>query len=140
MKIVYILTILSMYILFILIHKTNKKQNIILWASINWIIILCYNTLISVIYSLVGILCTLTNLSIANIIIIIVLSINLIKSKKIQKYYIKLQDIIFAVIILMLVIFIAYKQYGFELNISYKVTDGSTHYFFAEQWKINITI
>jgi hypothetical protein len=65
---------------------------------------------------------------------IAILSIILIKNKKIQKYYIKISDIIFSILTLILVIFIAYKQYGFPFNIKYEITDGSTHYFFAQQF------
>lgn len=140
MRIIYIFTIVLIYILFILIPKTNKKQNIILWLNISWILILCYNTLICLIYSIIGILCTMTTLSIANILILLILSTILIKTKKVQKYYIKIQDIIFTIIILMLVAFIAYKQYGFPLNINYITTDASTHYFFAGQFYENSTL
>lgn len=35
---------------------------------------------------------------------------------------------------LILVTSVAYKQYGFTFNIKYEITDGSTHYFFAQQF------
>lgn len=134
MNIIYVLTIITIYILFILIHKTNKKQNILLWSNITVILILCYNVLICLIYSVLGILCTIKNLSISNIMTIILLSIILLKTKKIQKYYTKMVDIFFTIVVLILTIFIAYRQYGIPFNIKYSSTDASTHYFFAEQF------
>lgn len=131
-KTLYLITITLIYVLFMLIHKTDKKQNIILWFSISCILILCYNILVCLVYTFLGVLCTLVNLSIFNIIFIIILTVMLIKTKKIQKYYVKAIDIIFSMIMLIIVIFIAYKQYGFPFNIKYITTDGSSHYYFAE--------
>ena len=137
MNILYVTTILSIYILFMIIHKTEKKQNLITWLTISTVLILCYNVLICTILSFIGILCTLINLSIVNIITIIGLVVCLGKSKKIQKYYVKGIDIIFSVLLLVSVIFIAYNQYGFPFNIKYYSTDGSSHYLFAEQFYKN---
>lgn len=134
MNIIYVLTIIAIYTIFILIHKTNKKQNLFLWLNISWILILCYNIIVCLIYSLLGILCTILNLTIFNTVILLILGFVLLKNKKIQKYYIKIADIIYALIILSIVVFIAYEQYGFPFNIKYSITDASTHYFFAEQF------
>lgn len=140
MKILYPITIVIIYILFMLMHKTEKKQNIILWFVISIIGILCYNTLICVICTFVGQLCTLTNLFMCNLVAIIALSIITIRNKKIQKYYVKISDIIVSILILILVICIAYKQYGFPFKLKYEVTDGSTHYFFAQQFYEKTTL
>lgn len=140
MNIIYIVSILAIYILFILMHKTEKKQNIIKWLAISSILILCYNTLICLMLTLLNILCTLANLSICNFIIILILLGIILKNKKIQKYYFKMSDFIFAILLLIVVIFVAYKQYGFPFNIKYHITDGSTHYFFAQQFYENSTL
>lgn len=134
MNIIYIISIVAIYILFMLMHKTEKKQNLIGWLAISSILVLCYNIFICLICTFIGILCTLQNLTICNIMMIAILSIILMKSKKIQKYYDKNSDIIFAALMLILITSIAYKQYGFPFNIKYEITDGSTHYFFAQQF------
>ena len=82
MNILYILTILAIYILFILMHKTEKKQNLILWLAISAILILCYNIFICLICTFIGQLCTLGNLNVCNIIIIGILLTIIAKSKK----------------------------------------------------------
>ena len=39
-----------------------------------------------------------------------------------------------------LVVFIGYKQYGIPFNIKYGITDGSSHYHFAQQFSKNETL
>ena len=39
-----------------------------------------------------------------------------------------------------LVVFIGYKQYGITFNIKYGITDGSSHYHFAQQFSKNETL
>ena len=140
MNLLYIVTILAIYILFMLMHKTEKKQNVIKWLTISCILILCYDILSCLMLTLLNILCTLRNLSICNFIVIVVLAIRLLKNKKIQKYYLKISEVVFSILLLVLVIFIAYKQYGFPFNIKYEITDGSSHYFFAQQFYKNSTL
>ena len=140
MNILHIITILTVYILFILIHKTEKKQNILAWIPISIILTLCYNILICLILTFIGIKCTLINLNICNIIVIGCFSSILLKNKKIQKYYFKKSDLIYYILLLFLVIFIGYKQYGNPFNIKYEITDGSTHYHFAQQFSENQTL
>ena len=86
MNILYVITIVAIYVLFMIMHKTEKKQNIIMWLTITTILILCYNVLICTIFSFVGIRCTLLNLSIVNSITIMGLILYLLKTKKMQKY------------------------------------------------------
>ena len=95
MNILYIITILALFVLFMLIQKTEKKQNAITWIVITTVITLCYNTLVCVIHSFIDVASTLLNLSITNIIVITIIGVFLLKSKKIQKYYVKIFDIVF---------------------------------------------
>ena len=140
MNILYIITILAVYILFILKNKTEKKQNILGWMAISTIIVFCYNILICLILTFVGIKCTLINLNICNIIVSICFVRMILKNKKIQKYYLKITDLIYSILLLSLVIFIGYNQYGNPFSIKYKITDGSSHYHFAEQFAKNETL
>ena len=140
MNIIYIITILVIGALFVLIHKTEKKQNILAWLAITSILIICYNILICLILTLIGILCTLTNLTICNAIMSGCLAGILVKNRKIQKYYLRISDLIYFTLLLILVIFIAYKQYGNPFNIKYGITDGSTHYHFAQQFSKKQTL
>ncbi len=140
MNIVYIVTILFIYLLFMLVHKTEKTQNLITWLAVTMMLILCYNVLVCTIYTFIGILCTIPNLIVANIIVVLALLTILIKNKKIQKYYIKKLELAYVALFLILVIFIGYKQYGFPLNLKYKTTDASSHYYFADQFSKKSTL
>lgn len=91
MNIIYIISIVAIYILFMLMHKTEKKQNLIGWLAISSILVLCYNILICLICTFIGILCTLQNLTICNIMMIAILSIILMKNKKIRNIMLKIQ-------------------------------------------------
>ena len=55
MNILYVITVLVIYILFMLIYKTEKKQNIIAWFAISTVAILCYNKIICDIQSLINV-------------------------------------------------------------------------------------
>jgi len=134
MNIIYIITVLAIYVLFMLIRKTEKKQSLIGWLAITAIIIICYNVLIGVLLTFLNLLCTLLNLSICNFVVITALVIALVKSKKIQKYELGISDIIFSVALLILIAVISYIEYGFPFKIKYDITDGSAHYYYAEQF------
>lgn len=140
MNIIYVITILAVYTLFMMIHKTEKKQNVIAWLAISAILILCYNTLICVIGTFFEMLCTLQNLSICNTIMTIILVGIILKKKKIQKYYLKISDLVVSILILVLTIIIAYQQYGFPFSIKHEITDASTHYYYAEQFYNHSTL
>ena len=140
MNILYIITILAIYILFIIMQRSEKKQNLIAWLTISAILIICYNILICLIYTFIGILCTLANLSVCNAITAVFFSIIIFNDKKIQKYYVKIPDVVFSVLLLIIVIVVAYKQYENPFNIKYKTTDGSSHYFLAEQFYEKTTL
>lgn len=123
----YILISIITLVLFLMIKKTNKKENIILWTALSLIIYMCFNIFTTLIFSIVNIKSTLANLAIAQVLMIIIF-ILVLKKRGMQKYYIKKADIIFSVILLISIMVIALIQYGFPFNIKYIVTDGATHY------------
>lgn len=128
MSVIYIFLEMVAIIIFLMLKKTNKKENILLWITLSLIILMCFNIFITFIFNTIKIKSSLTNLSIALILIILLMTYCLYKNKKIQQYYIRHQDIIVSIIILILVITIAYIQFGFSFDIYYSVTDASNHY------------
>lgn len=128
-------------ILNLLIHKTDKKQNIIMWFCLNIMVIFCYNIFICTIFSFLKIKCTLQNISIINIIFSTILIFKICKDKKIQKYYFKKRDIIYIIILFTITVGICIKQYKIPFNVKYEVTDGSIHYFAANNFsKFSTTV
>ncbi len=128
MSLIYILISLITITIFIVLKKTNKKENIVLWIILSIILLMCFNIFVTLIFSIIKIKSTLTNLSIAQIILIIPMIRQIILKREIQKFYIKKYDIIISILLLILIVIIAIKQYGFPFNIKYIITDGSVHY------------
>ena len=134
MSIIYILTIVLTIILHMLLYKKEEKLNFVSWLIITIGLLLSYNIFICVNLSLIKIKSTLTILSIINIIIDFFLGIKIYKERKIQKYDIYLFDILAIGIMLIIVIFIAIKQYGIPINIKFSITDGATHFRVADEF------
>ena len=128
MKILFLVELALLFIVFILLNKTEKKERLLKWISLSCILLICYNVFICFIFKLAGINCTFLNLSIINIILIILGIIKIIQEKKIQKYYIDLKDIIIPFLILLVTIGIAYKQFGIPIQANYLISDGIAHY------------
>ena len=134
MKIIYTLTLLTLLILHILVYKTKTKQNILKWFAISLMLMFCYNILICVILSFIGISSNLLSLSIINLIVIASLIYTIRKTKKIQKYFINKMDIIVLVLMIIITIAITICYYGFPINIKNHITDAAVHYFSANEF------
>ena len=134
MEIIYIIISLILFISTLLIKKSEEKQNFLFWFITTIVVNLCFNVFCSYIITLVHLKSTLVTLSVINTIISIFILYRVIKKKEIQKYYIKIKDIIVFAILLVLVLFIGYKQYGLPLEIKYETTDPAVHYDFAKTY------
>lgn len=135
MWIIYSISMLILYILFLRIHKTDKSQNLLFWLSITVIIAFCYNTFICYLYSTLHIPCNLTTLSICNIIMIIGIGVFLHLHPKKQNYYIRKKDLIFCLVVLFVVIAIAKAHFGgFPFELNYDSTDAATHFITAKEF------
>ncbi len=84
MGIIYTLTVLILFISFILIKKTDKKLNILGFVAITIGVLFCYNTFVCYVLTFFTIPVTLLNLSIINLAISIVLMFFIIRKKQIQ--------------------------------------------------------
>lgn len=131
MGIIYMILLISSYVLILLLKKDEKEKNLILTLSFNVLIIICYHIFITFIFYLLNIKCTLVNLSILLLFIDILFVYKIAKEKKIQKYYIKKTDIIFCFILLIFMLAFISMQYKWFNSVDYGITDGSVHYFTA---------
>ncbi len=134
MGLIYTTTIILLLTLFMLIKKTEKKQNFMYTLGLGIVLILCYNVLECYILNFARIKLTLLNLSMVNLILIVLGVVYLLKKRKTQKYFIKVKDIIFSIILLFVVLVIANMQYGIPLKIKYETTDSAVHYKAAENF------
>ena len=132
MNIIYILTSLALIISYLLLNKSEKKENLIHSVIISVILFLTYNIFITQVMFFVHLKSTLLNLAIVNIAFSAVFITKEIKTKTIQKYYINKLDIIAVIIILGLAITIVIMNYGTNIAVKHAVTDAATHYFASD--------
>ena len=128
MSIIYIFSTLLLIVSFIVIKKSDKKQNILFWIIMSTALLLSYNILVCGILSLICIKNTMISLSIINFIITLILGIITYKKKNIQKYYIKIKDVICLVILFITVCIVGYKHFGNPISIKYETTDPAIHF------------
>lgn len=141
-SIIYIISVIILLITFLLIKKSDKKQNLLLWIFISIMFMFCYNAIIVYILSALYIRSTLITLSIVNIFISILLYLFLLKNKNIQKYYIQKVDILAIFALVIVTIIIGYIRFGFPFKIVYETCDPGTHFwtsmdFFRESILLN---
>lgn len=134
MNIIYILTSLALIISYLLLNKSEKKENLIHSVIISVILFLTYNIFITQVMFFVHLESTLLNLAIVNIAFSAVFITKEIKTKTIQKYYINKLDIIAVIIILGLAITIVIMNYGTNIAVKHAVTDAATHYFASDDF------
>ena len=134
MNIIYFLTSLALIISYLLLNKSEKKENLIHSVIISVILFLTYNIFITQIMFFVHLKSTLLNLAIVNIAFSAVFITKEIKTKTIQKYYINKLDIIAVIIILGLAITIVIMNYGTNIAVKHAVTDAATHYFASDDF------
>ena len=134
MNIIYILTSLILIISYLLLNKSEKKENLIYSVIISVILFLTYNIFITQLMFFVHLKSTLLNLAIINIAFSAIFISKEIKTKNIQKYYIDKLDIIAVIIILIASISIAIMNYGTNIAIKHAVTDAATHYFASDDF------
>lgn len=128
MEIIYIITVLWLLVSAMLIKKSDKEQNVLLSVTLSIILFTAYNILLSFIFLIFNITYNLLALSIVNIILSGITTFEIYKKKEIQKYFIRIKDIIFMIILLAVVIMIALTQYGFPFEIKYETTDPAVHF------------
>ena len=128
MGLVYILSIISLLVIFMLIKKSNKELNGLGILGLGIILLLSYNVFECYILNFVRIKLTLLNLSITNFALVLLGIIYLLRKREIQKYVINLKDLIFIFLIGIIVIVIGGIYYGYPLNIKYETTDSGVHY------------
>lgn len=133
MEIIYIITVLWLLISTMLIKKSEEKQNVLLRGILSIILFTIYNILLGYIFLIIRVPYTLLALSIVNVLISGINTFIVCRKKEIQKYFIRVKDIVFMVILLVVIVGIAITQYGFPFEIKYETTDPAVHFLFAKE-------
>lgn len=137
MKIIYILSLMILTISFVLVKKTDKKQNILSFLCITIGTLFCYNTFIAYVLTFFTIPVTLLSLSIINFIFIAIFTAVILRNKQIQTYEINKIDLLYIALLGFAVIFVSYLNFGFPFNIKYETGDPSVHYLTSEMFAEN---
>lgn len=128
MEIIYILSVIILFIEFILIKKSDKEINIVSFICISIVSLFCYNTFICYVLTFFTIPITLWILSIINILISMFLIFILIRKKQFQKYNFYKIDVLYISLTLIIVLIVSYINFGIPFNIKYETSDPSVHY------------
>lgn len=137
MGILYIISSMILLINFILRKKSEKKIDIIGVICISIVLLFCYNTAICYILTFFTIPIKLWLLTIINLIFSLLLVIPIIRKREIQKYTFNKIDILYISIITIVLLVMAYINFGFPFDVKYETGDPSVHFLtsvmFAEQ-------
>ena len=124
----YLISAILFFMLTIFIKKKEEKINFITTFFVDIIIFSCYNILISLFLKAINLNVTLNTLSIINYIISFILLYKVIKDNTIQKFYIKIKDIVGITIITVFGLILAYIIFEFPANVPFVQVDASNHY------------
>ncbi len=128
MNLIYIITTIVLYMLILLLKKSESKLNIFAQIILTFIIYTCYNLLTCYILTVANIPISMISLTAVNLAVITTVITKIVKDKKIQENFLDKKDIIFFTILLIGTTLIIHKQYGNIDNIKYYTTDACEHY------------
>lgn len=135
MSLLYVIVTLILYVLFMLVKKSDKKQCIFFWGVIGIILLLGLNIFLGQTLGMLKVDYDLSFFIGFNLIVSVILLIKLSKDKEIQKYEVKVYEVILFVFILALVLVIVFKERDFfSGDIKYGVTDSAIHYKAAKHF------
>ena len=129
MGIIYILTTIILIISFLLLKKSNEKQNIIESFILAIISYLGYNIAVCMIFGNLGIHTNLVFLSIVNLIFSSVFCYRIFRKKEKQEFYFDKKNLIPIIFILLISIFVGIVQYKpADYSVATASVDGPMHY------------
>ncbi len=141
MGILYILTLIVLGIAFMIFKKSEKKLNFIKWLIIYFVSLFGYNLVLGMVLGLLNITAHIWLLSLINIIFAIILSFKAIKTKNIQKYYVRKIDAILLLGIVVIFVVMFFKDlYIYKGDIAHMAIDSAIHYRAAKHYAQNLKI
>ena len=125
----YVLSVIVLFISFLLVKKSDAKLNFVSQAILSFICFLAYNIAVVMIFGNLNFTTNLVFLCVFNFIVSIILFIKIFKDKVVQRYEFRVRDFIAMVVVLLIVGYISYKQYRtFDLTVANGSVDASMHY------------
>lgn len=126
----FVIGFLLLYISLIVVKKSERKQNIIIWCMVSFLATLCFHTFVAGILNLISISINLWTMG-ASDILCGVLLLREIKLRGVQEHFCRKIDLIAVFAVLVLAVSGAIKQFGLDLNMNYASADAATHFRLA---------
>ncbi len=134
MRILYVLSVIALFISYLLVKKSEKKIDILKQIALNLVILFCYNAFVYYVTTFFRIPLTLWGFSGINLFFSLIMIIYMIKTKKVQKYSFKVIDLIYIVLLGIAVLIVTYFNFNFPFEIKYESGDPSAHYITSEKF------
>lgn len=129
---IYIISFILLVFLIMLFPKTNKKEMFLTELSIGIVTVLCYAILCAQIFSIIGIAVNLKSMSVTYIVFSVLLLFILLKSKKVQHFYIDWFQLGSVLILSIIFLIIELKTFSYEMRASfYNSFDAGGHFLMA---------
>ena len=126
--ILYVLSIMCLFISFLMYPKTNKNLSIILGIVYSLGMLFCYNTLVVYLNHLLHITGSFLLFTIINFVVATILTLGIWKKKKIQKYVFNKKELVIVLCIMIILFLIGYVRFRGFTSISYESGDSGIHY------------
>lgn len=141
MPIIYTISTILIFLLTILLKKTEEKLEIVKTLSLTLILELAYNCFVCYVLNLIKIPITLTTLTAVNIIVILIIGFKLLKDKQIQKYKIKPENVLILIFFILLsIVLLMYTVSGNFGKLRYITEDSMNHYIAAREFSEKTTL
>lgn len=135
MSLLYVIGTLILYILFMLIKKSDKKQSIFFWGVMGIILLLGLNIFIGQVLGMLKVNYNLNTYTGIYVVLSLIMFIRLFKTKEFQKYEVKKYEVTLFIFLIALVLVIVFKERDFFSGaMKYGVTDSAIHYKAAKHF------
>lgn len=135
MSIIYLIITIILYVLFLMVKKSDKKQSILFWGVIGIVLLLGLNILLCTSMGMLKISNNINILSFIYSLISICFIFIIVKTKEKQKYEIKKYEIFLLIFMIVLSAFIVIRERDFfSGDMKYGVTDSAIHYKAAKHF------
>ena len=128
MEIFYIVTVLWLFVSTMLIKKSDEKQNVLLRGVLSIVLFTIYNIFWGFVFLVFKIPYILLTLAIVNVLVSGINTFIVCRKKERQKYFLRVKDLVFLIVLLVFIVGFAINQYGFPFEIKYETTDPAIHF------------
>ena len=130
----YLFSVIYIFATFMLCKKNRERISFINFFFLSLVLLLCYNMIVCFILNAIHVIISIKVLSIINAVNASILLFYIIRKREIQKYYLNFQSIAFIISILIIVLVMAYLNFGKDFCLRYVMTDSSVHFSVAKEF------